>query len=523
MSKTINDWFTSIQQATEPSTADPVITYLIAQGLTLTPFIDKHPFLKGWKEYDYQSLDKTYYANVMTNWLLTDNSQHAHNIGLLLKKSDNLLCVDFDPGHTQVDGYQKTIELAKALNWKKDTLYLTKPNSFNKHIFYRNQANLDIRKTTGWFHDSDIFTHNQSVSVINPYQFANLDLSRPFADQLADTPTSVIDYANKLDNQLNNPTDINLLVNGLRVDANPDTVDEPDKVISYLLDQGLSLIPEQNKKPLFKGFMDYDYQSLDNNQYAKILTAWLSTTLTNAVHDIAIVLKPQDNILCVDFDPEHTKTTSKQTLAKSLFKELKWDSNQTVYLKRAGSINKHFLYKNNHNYNYRMTTGDFCASDLLTSRQAIRIINTYQFANLDLTKPLVDQLADTPQSIVDYIDNDLHSQQVKRERAQAYRDAHPIKLLKSDKAQDTAFVNHLKRMYNLQRKFTVGSRHKDLLTAALWAANNGISYNSARLVLDIFAHEVVYPVDCDENIDKIVDSAYQYTNRAPRKPRKVVN
>jgi hypothetical protein len=191
MTKKIEEWIYDESKYASKN-PDKIIKYLLENKITLTPLLNKHPFLQGWKEYDYSSIKN--YGGTLTNWVKTSNAYYMHNVGLITDKS--MLCLDFDPDHHEgVDGKDLTKQLITALGGASArTLYCSKPKSYNLHLFYKNNNNFDFRNTQGKFFDCDIFTHNQTVNVINPYSFKNIDLTKGFIEQMADTPDAIVEH-----------------------------------------------------------------------------------------------------------------------------------------------------------------------------------------------------------------------------------------------------------------------------------------------------------------------------------------
>lgn len=207
---------------------EQLIKYLIDSGVILTPVNKKIPVLAGWQELDYFNLDKKddnyllsilksrdeevrkrqlnnlkrfrasgsdYYSRLI-NWLNRDNN---HGIGMVLH--NDMLVVDFDPGHDSESNYIKHKKALSSLIMGNRTLYAFKHNSHNLHIFYKNDKNIDI-KGIGEVKNIDVFSKGQQITCINPYIFANLDFSKSFYDNLSSTPDKILELVN------NNPRNV---------------------------------------------------------------------------------------------------------------------------------------------------------------------------------------------------------------------------------------------------------------------------------------------------------------------------
>lgn len=199
MKKTVDDWLYWGQSTSNNGKSDKTIKYLIENGLKLTPFVNKHPFLTGWRNYEYENIDN--YDVRLTNWVKSSTDEYSHNVGLIMDGS--MVTIDFDPGHHESDkeyGIKKRKELITALGENARTIYASKPGSYNLHIFYKNNYDLQMRNTQGKFYDSDVFSINQSVNVMNPYKMQGIDYDKPFIEQLSDTPDSIVIWYSNLAN-----------------------------------------------------------------------------------------------------------------------------------------------------------------------------------------------------------------------------------------------------------------------------------------------------------------------------------
>lgn len=149
--------------------------YFINQGIhvvALTPK-KKYPNYKGWQtkrltiEQIDRALDKGY--------------------GLGIVPHGEFVVVDLDADH---EGGANGVENFTANFKTYRTLTALKQNSTNEHLFYKNNFNLNIRKTgdNAIIDGVDIFTKDNLITTLPFYSFDGLDLTAPFLDQLLPSP-----------------------------------------------------------------------------------------------------------------------------------------------------------------------------------------------------------------------------------------------------------------------------------------------------------------------------------------------
>lgn len=149
--------------------------YFINQGIhvvALTPK-KKYPNYKGWqtKRLTIEQVDRA-----------LDNGY-----GLGIVPHGEFVVVDLDVDHEYgANGvYNFTNNFDNEL-----TITAYKEKSSNQHRFYRNNYDLNIRKTgdNAIIDGVDIFTKDNLITTLPFYEFYGLDLRKPFLEQLAPSP-----------------------------------------------------------------------------------------------------------------------------------------------------------------------------------------------------------------------------------------------------------------------------------------------------------------------------------------------
>lgn len=149
--------------------------YFINQGthvVALTPN-KKYPNYKGWH----------------TKRLTIEQIDRALNngYGLGIVPHGEFVVVDLDADHESgangVDNFTANFDTNPTLTGYKH-------NSINEHRFYKNNYDLNIRKTgdNAIIDGVDIFTKDNLITTLPFYDFDGLDLNKPFLDQLSQSP-----------------------------------------------------------------------------------------------------------------------------------------------------------------------------------------------------------------------------------------------------------------------------------------------------------------------------------------------
>lgn len=99
----------------------------------------------------------------------------------------NFVVVDIDTDHK--DG-SNGLDYYNAVYPDSDTLTAYKEGSNNQHRFYQNTYSLNIKLTSNeaLMPGVEMFTKNQQLTTLPFYDFDNLDLTRPFLEQLSASP-----------------------------------------------------------------------------------------------------------------------------------------------------------------------------------------------------------------------------------------------------------------------------------------------------------------------------------------------
>lgn len=132
------------------------------------------------------------YANWNSKRLTIEQLERAikQGYGLGLVPHLEFVVVDLDADHGDYNGvtaFDDTFD-------PEITLTAYKKGSPNQHRFYKNNLALKVRKTgdNAIMDGVDIFTQENLITTLPFYEFADLDLTKPFYDQLADSPDSFI-------------------------------------------------------------------------------------------------------------------------------------------------------------------------------------------------------------------------------------------------------------------------------------------------------------------------------------------
>lgn len=129
------------------------------------------------------------YKNWQRGRLSKEQIQRAINkgYGVGVIPHDDFVVVDIDTDHK--DG-SNGLDYYNAVYPDSDTLTAYKEGSNNQHRFYQNTYSLNIKLTSNeaLMPGVELFTKNQQLTTLPFYDFDNLDLTRPFLEQLSASP-----------------------------------------------------------------------------------------------------------------------------------------------------------------------------------------------------------------------------------------------------------------------------------------------------------------------------------------------
>ena len=156
-----------------------LVCYLRLNKVQVIPLAPgkKYPTFKNWDTYELNSLD-------------TLKSMIRAGFGFGIKPNGLCAYVDLDTDHAAgVNGvatYSEIIPKGK----RQSTLYATKIGGDSLHLFYRNNLSTTARRTGN---DEiapgvEFSARDSQVRIFPGYQFANLDYTRGFLEQLAPIP-----------------------------------------------------------------------------------------------------------------------------------------------------------------------------------------------------------------------------------------------------------------------------------------------------------------------------------------------
>lgn len=159
-------------------------------------------------------------------------------------------------------------------------------------------------------------------------------------------------------------------------------------VVSYLLNQGVQVIPlaPDKKYPTMKGWQNYNIQT------PKELECYIKTG-----HGFGI--KPNGDWCYFDLDGDHVEGVNGVETFYSAFENI--SDAATIYAKKPNSDNLHLFYRNNIHSHERYTGNDAIADGVEFSARdsQVRIEPAYEFKNLDLGLPFLEQLSLIPEQL----------------------------------------------------------------------------------------------------------------------------
>lgn len=129
------------------------------------------------------------YKNWQRGRLSKEQMQRAINkgYGVGIIPHGDFVVVDIDTDHK--DG-SNGLDYYNAVYPNSDTLTAYKDGSNNEHRFYQNTYSLNVKLVSNEaiIPGVEIFTKNQQITTLPFYEFDNLDMSRPFLEQLSASP-----------------------------------------------------------------------------------------------------------------------------------------------------------------------------------------------------------------------------------------------------------------------------------------------------------------------------------------------
>lgn len=129
------------------------------------------------------------YKNWQRGRLSKEQMKRAINkgYGVGIIPHGDFVVVDLDTDHK--DG-SNGLEYYNAVYPNSDTLTAYKDGSDNQHRFYKNTYSLNVKLTSNeaLMPGVELFTKNQQLTTLPFYDFDNLDLTRPFLEQLSASP-----------------------------------------------------------------------------------------------------------------------------------------------------------------------------------------------------------------------------------------------------------------------------------------------------------------------------------------------
>lgn len=290
------------------------------------------------------------------------------------------------------------------------------------------------------------------------------------------------------------------------------------ELIKYLLDNGLTLFPmivasdgnkfpDKEKADPEKGILNGpDMRTKDWTEYLNLSTIddyakYLDKYIKRPGHHFAVM--PFNDILGVDFDPGHERDgyLSQDAQLKKLMDVL--GRTPTLYARKKGSKNIHFFYKASVSINTVDAMKELRVSvDFFSCRHSVRMLPEYYFCNLDIDKPLIDQLADTPKFIVDFVeakDKELI------ERAERIKNMQGKIIMDESKGQ---WMKKTINRWAADGRFDHGTRNDSLFKFALYAMRKNVDEYSVQSFLENFCAECL-PTHI-QDVRTCVQSAAKY-------------
>lgn len=159
-----------------------LVTYLIDNGIQVIPLArgKKFPTVSGWQNI-YMEHDE------VTTYVLS-------GYGFGIKPNDDFAYIDIDGDHVDgVSGLDNWFSIVN--NFTMPTVWALKEGSNNMHLFYANTTHDDSRftSTEALADGVEYSARDSQVRICPAYEFQNLDLTRPFMEQLAPVPDEVLE------------------------------------------------------------------------------------------------------------------------------------------------------------------------------------------------------------------------------------------------------------------------------------------------------------------------------------------
>lgn len=158
-----------------------LLYYLVDNQVHIIPLApgSKHPKIKDWLNYWVDDWKIPYYV--------------ANGYGFGIIPDETWLYIDIDCDHTSgSDGLSNAKEIIKDEEF--NTLTAKKHGSRNLHLFYRNTNQFDVFRYTGNKAVRDgveVSSKRSQVRIFPDYKFTNLDMTKPFMDQLLPRPVAL--------------------------------------------------------------------------------------------------------------------------------------------------------------------------------------------------------------------------------------------------------------------------------------------------------------------------------------------
>lgn len=164
--------------------------YFYRQGYQVLPYEkgSKHPFSKNWSDFRFKNEAE------LTKWVESGN-----DLGLL--PNNDFIWVDLDTDHGDYDGRENYFDFITNAD---PSVFAYKPLSDNLHIFYKPSIEIQQTGDKSLLDGVEISSQVMPIRINGSYLFQNLDLARPFIDQLYDLPDKII----KLHELMNRPVPI---------------------------------------------------------------------------------------------------------------------------------------------------------------------------------------------------------------------------------------------------------------------------------------------------------------------------
>lgn len=152
--------------------------YFYRQGYQVLPYEknSKHPFGKNWSDFRFKNEAE------LTKWVESGN-----DLGLL--PNNDFIWVDLDTDHGDYNGRENYFDFITNAD---PSIFAYKPLSDNLHIFYKPSIKIQQTGDKSLLEGVEISSQTMPIRINGSYLFQNLDLARPFIEQLYDLPDKII-------------------------------------------------------------------------------------------------------------------------------------------------------------------------------------------------------------------------------------------------------------------------------------------------------------------------------------------